>query len=136
MTLTSMILCICDKHHYTIYALKHELSCDVQGLHRRRWYNVHIHVREIIHLDYLYVQMHKPWYNAYKFLKLAHLYFPTLHNDEICISYTMLYPPVRGDNPRALASGLSYVQVKKNHGISSLYHLHQCRPCTLQGISC
>ena len=26
-------------------------------------------------------------------------------------SYTMGCPPVRGDNPRALASGLSYVQV-------------------------
>ena len=37
-------------------------------------------------------------------------------------------PPVRGDNPRALASGLSYVQVDK-HGITILYHLHQCRPC-------
>ena len=32
-------------------------------------------------------------------------------------------PPVRGDNPRALASGLSYVQVDK-HGITILYHLH------------
>ena len=40
-------------------------------------------------------------------------------------SYTMGCPPVRGDNPRALASGLSYVQVDK-HGITSLYHLHQC----------
>ena len=28
-------------------------------------------------------------------------------------SYTMGCPPVRGDNPRALASGLSYVQVDK-----------------------
>ena len=27
-------------------------------------------------------------------------------------SYTMGFPPVRGDNPRALASGLSYVQVE------------------------
>ena len=44
-------------------------------------------------------------------------------------------PPVRGDNPRALASGLSYVQVDK-HGITILYHLHQCRPCTSQDISC
>ena len=34
--------------------------------------------------------------------------------------------PVRGDNPRALASGLSYVQVDK-HGITILYHLYQCR---------
>ena len=36
----------------------------------------------------------------------------------VCISnsYTMGCPPVRGDNPRALASGLSYVQVDK-HGI-------------------
>ena len=38
-------------------------------------------------------------------------------------SYTMCCPPVRGDNPRALASGLSYVQVDK-HGITILYHLH------------
>ena len=30
---------------------------------------------------------------------------------KICNSYTMDCPPVRGDNPRALASGLSYVQV-------------------------
>ena len=43
--------------------------------------------------------------------------------------------PVRGDNPRALASGLSYVQVDK-HGITILYHLHQCRPCTSSDISC
>ena len=33
-------------------------------------------------------------------------------------SYTMGCPPVRGDNPRALASGLSYVQVDK-HGITN-----------------
>ena len=45
-------------------------------------------------------------------------------------SYTMGCPPVRGDNPRALAlaRGLSYVQVDK-HGIPILYRLHQCRPC-------
>ena len=41
-------------------------------------------------------------------------------------SYTMGCPPVRVDNPRALASGLSYIQVDK-HGITILYHLHQCR---------
>ena len=29
-------------------------------------------------------------------------------------SYTMGCPPVRGDNPRALANGLSYVQVDKH----------------------
>ena len=29
----------------------------------------------------------------------------------LCYSYNMGCPPVRGDNPRALASGLSYVQV-------------------------
>ena len=51
-------------------------------------------------------------------------------NHWICNSYTMGCPPVRGDNPRALASGLSYVQVDK-HGITIFYHLHQCRPCTL-----
>ena len=33
--------------------------------------------------------------------------------------------PVRGDNPRALVSGLSKVEVDK-HGITILYHLHQC----------
>ena len=43
-------------------------------------------------------------------------------------------PPVRGDNPRALASGLSYVQVDK-HGITILYHPHQCRPCISRDIS-
>ena len=53
-----------------------------------------------------------------------------LHN-----SYTMGCLPVRGDNPGALASGLSYVQVDK-HGITISYHLHQCRPCTSRDISC
>ena len=43
-------------------------------------------------------------------------------------------PPVLGDNPRALASGLSYVQVDK-HGITILYLIHQCRPCTSHDIS-
>ena len=50
-------------------------------------------------------------------------------------SYTMGCPPVRGDIPWALASGLSHVQVDK-HGISILYHLYQCRPCTSWDISC
>ena len=47
----------------------------------------------------------------------------TLSSTIICNSYTMGCPPVRGDNPRALASGLSYVQVDK-HGITILYHQH------------
>ena len=38
-------------------------------------------------------------------------------------SYIMGRPPAIGDNPRALASGLSYVQVDK-HGITISYHLH------------
>ena len=50
-------------------------------------------------------------------------------------SYTIGCPSVRGDNPRALASGLSYVQVDK-HGITIIYHQHQCRPCTSRDISC
>ena len=52
-----------------------------------------------------------------------------------CNSYTMACPPVRGDNPQALASGLSYIQADK-HGITVLYHLHQYRPCTTRAISC
>ena len=41
-------------------------------------------------------------------------------------SYMMACPPVRGDNPRALASGLSPAQVD-NHGIIIL-----CISCTLR----
>ena len=37
----------------------------------------------------------------------------------ICNSYTRVCPHMRGDNPRALANGLSHVQVDK-HGIPSL----------------
>ena len=44
------------------------------------------------------------------------------HANNLRKSYTMDRPPVRVDNPRALASGLSYVQVDK-HGITILYHL-------------
>ena len=57
---------------------------------------------------------------------------------DLCLlsnSFTMCCPPVRGDNPRALASGSSYVQVGK-HGITILYHHHQCGPCTPRDISC
>ena len=50
-------------------------------------------------------------------------------------SHTIGCPPVRGDNPRALASGFSYVQNEK-HGITILYLLHQCRHFTLRDISC
>ena len=53
----------------------------------------------------------------------------------LCNSYTMDCPPVLGDNPLALASGLSYVQVD-NHVITNLYHRHQCRHCTSRDISC
>ena len=42
-------------------------------------------------------------------------------------------PPVRGDIPQALASGLSWVQVD-NQWYN--YHLHQCRPCISQEILC
>ena len=53
----------------------------------------------------------------------------------ISLSYIMGCPPERRDIPRALASGLSYVQVDK-HGITTLYHLHQYRPCISRYISC
>ena len=39
-------------------------------------------------------------------------------NMRLSNSYTISCPPIRGDNPRALASGLSYVQVDK-HGITN-----------------
>ena len=54
---------------------------------------------------------------------------------QISNSYTMDCQPARGDNPRALASGLSYVQVDK-HCITISYHLHQYRPCTSRDITC
>ena len=41
----------------------------------------------------------------------------------VCNSYPMGCPPVRGNNPRPLASGLSFVPVEK-HGITILYHIH------------
>ena len=40
-------------------------------------------------------------------------------------------PPVRDYIPRALASGISYVQVDK-HGITFLHQIHLCRCCTLR----
>ena len=51
-------------------------------------------------------------------------------------SYTMAWPPVRGDNPQVLSIGLSYVHADKHAGITILYHLHQCMPCTVRAISC
>ena len=39
-------------------------------------------------------------------------------------SYTIGCPSVRGDNPRALVRGLSYVQVDK-HGTTILCHINQ-----------
>ena len=52
------------------------------------------------------------------------LIYHTIGSQASSNSYTMGCPPVRGDNPRALTSGLSYVQVDK-HGITILYHIHQ-----------
>ena len=52
-----------------------------------------------------------------------------------CNSYTMGCPPVRGDNPRALASGLPYEQVD-THIRTILYLLHKCRHCISRNISC
>ena len=37
----------------------------------------------------------------------------TKNDEEMCNSYTTVCPPVLGDNPRALGSGLSLVQVEK-----------------------
>ena len=54
---------------------------------------------------------------------------------QICDSYAMGCLPLRGDNPLALASGLSYVQVDK-HRINILHHLHQCIPCKSRDSSC
>ena len=48
-------------------------------------------------------------------------------------SYTMGCPFVRGDTPRALASGLSYEHVDK-HGITILYRLYKCRPCASRDV--
>ena len=59
------------------------------------------------------------WRLGLNIRSLAPLDSHTLSN-----SYTMVCPPVHGDSPQALASGLSYVQVD-THGITSLYHLHQ-----------
>ena len=53
------------------------------------------------------------------------IYGPYIHN-----GYAMVCPPVHGDNSCHLAPGLSSVQVD-NHGITILYHLHQCGPFTL-----
>ena len=50
----------------------------------------------------------------------AHLQTKNLMLIELSNSHTTGCPPVRGDNPRALASGLSYVQVGK-HGITFFY---------------
>ena len=61
--------------------------------------------------------------------------FPYIGTVIISNSYNMGCPPVCGDSPRALARGLSYVQVDK-HGIIILNHLHQCIPCKSRDISC
>ena len=50
-------------------------------------------------------------------------------------SYTIGCLPVRVDNPRALASGLSYVQVDR-HDITVVYHLYQYKLCTSRDSAC
>ena len=69
----------------------------------------------------------------YAFLNSSMFYFAAICL--LCKSYTMACPLVGEDNPRALASGLSYIQVNK-HGLTILYHLHQCIPYTSRDISC
>ena len=70
-------------------------------------------------------------HNQYSEIEITLHYF----GGKLCNRYTMGCPPVRGDNQRALASGLSNVQMDI-HGITILYHIHQCRPCTTRDISC
>ena len=60
-----------------------------------------------------------------KYIQVTPMPSPNNSGYCLCNSYTMDCHPVRGNNPRALASGLSYVQVDK-HGKTILYHLHQC----------
>ena len=72
--------------------------------------------------------------NSYNFQQAVQSAFNWVFTDDsLSNSYTMGCLPVRGDNPRALASELSYVQVDK-HGITILYHLHLCRPCKWRDI--
>ena len=52
------------------------------------------------------LRRHLPYNPINNKLSLPMAVFRPLRN-----SYTMGCPPVRGDNPRALASGLSYVQM-------------------------
>ena len=56
----------------------------------------------------------------FKGIPVTEWYIDQIQRYIIRNSYTMGCPPVYGDNPRALASGLSYVQVDK-HGITILY---------------
>ena len=51
---------------------------------------------------------------------LVILYF---EETQLSNSYSIACPHVRGGNLRALASGLSYVQMDK-HGLTIVYHLH------------
>ena len=74
------------------------------------------------------------WKVSRFFFRLMQSFYPD-YTIILSTSCTTGCPPVRGDNPRALASGLSYVQVDK-HGIIILYHLHQCRPCTSSDSPC
>ena len=68
------------------------------------WFLSYVHTRRAISksLSHFPLPEEHHW-----FFGIAHL---VRHADVMC-SYTMGCPPVRGDNPRALASGLSYVQV-------------------------
>ena len=50
-------------------------------------------------------------------------------------SYTMVCPPVSGDNPQALVSGLSPGQVDKPW-YNYLYHPNHYRPCSVHAKVC
>ena len=75
---------------------------------------------------YLYNVMDQQWTFTSIYFVDCFLDLKFLLQQGQCNSYTMGCPPVRG---------LSYVQADK-HGITILYHLHQCRPYTAQAIAC
>ena len=50
----------------------------------------------------------------------------------VCNGYTMVCPPVRRDNPRALARGLSPVQADRSWYNYYLNHTQHCRPCSVR----
>ena len=80
--------------------------------------------RRLVSTSQILYKVNDPLIRCYRIFSGIPLDCSTAMSNPICNSYTMVCPPVRRDNSRALVSNLSLYR-RTVHGINIIYHAHQ-----------